>query len=1136
LLCYRCGSHVQDGAEKCWNCGTVLSSKKGQERPSTQELRAQQRTGSRMFGVVYKIGDLIANRYRVKDIVGSGGAGVVYRARDQEIDVDVAVKVINAKLVQTSDEQRLFSRQTKIARKLSHQNVVRLYDEGRDEQRPYSTMQFLEGLSLRKIIDLRKEKKQTFALTEVEPIFNQLCQALDYAHKTTFHGNLKPDNVIVLPDLLKVTDFALLRGLPRKPFLAIQKSRGVNFRYLAPEVRLEVPDLEKSIDIYSLGVILAEMLTGTVYDEAKAELLTLAGSGLEPGVLSVLKRCLARAPKDRYHTAKDLYEDIRAAMTKGGNGRRPMPPPPPEQHPANAAEAPTQRLDITKHGARPVPEPPEVEGEAEAPRPAPVEVAASLALDEEPPVRREGTASFEIDDDMIEGFEAHKGEGRGPKAAPPPVPAPEPVAPSDLVAAAPVPEDDLQDDPNPAVSMDEEEETQAILEPEPAVARAAAEAATIDAVDLAMDEISNSAIELIADPRATNVLRVDRDRQKIEPTVSEPPSNGAGHQTLQPTPLPDSALPEPAFVSAVSRDATQHGRLDGDDLVEIPSQVPRSPTLAYGEKPANGSHGSVAAATERGHKKRPMTRPRMPTIQPSAIPLVSTVPAPVPSAQPASVRPQTMASAVGTIPPEAGLVATPPANNRPLYFTVATSVGAVVLALLIVLKVTCDQQTAATQQIAALTQQMQQMQNLAETARQNQQKLEAEAQAQGVEVAAATKAEEEAKANAEVESKAKAEAEAEARRRAEEAAKAEAAVKAAADAKAKAEAEAKAKDAKEKADVQRQAVEVAAAREAAAQAKADSERRRREEAQRLKDEKEQRAKEEAAAARKAEERAERLAEEQAKRRSAEDAAAAAAEERKRDEERRREEAKRKAEEAKAAEEAKKAEEAKEAKAAEEAKKAEAAKKDEGEDAEPGLAAATEGAAGQRCPRGMVLVPAGAFMMGSARNDPERNFGDQAYTSVEVAGFCMDYYEFPNGRGLAPKTGMNFKAALSACKKKGKRLCTEAEWEKACKGAAGTRYPYGNQWDPTRCNTEDEEGTDREVAKSGTFRKCYSGFKVFDLSGNVGEWTATEWGSGYVVKGGSSDRPGYDGRCAARKKKTSTSAAETLGFRCCSDPE
>ncbi len=1118
MLCYRCGSHVQDGAEKCWNCGTVLADRK-KDSPSTAELRARQRTGSRMFGVVYKIGDLIANRYRVKDIVGSGGAGVVYRARDQEIDVDVAVKVVNAKLVQTSDEQRLFSRQTKIARKLSHQNVVRIYDEGRDEQRPYFTMQFLEGLSMRKIIDLRKEKKQTFALNEIEPIFNQLCQALDYAHKTTFHGNMKPDNVIVLPDLLKITDFALLRGLPRKPFLAIQKSRGTNFRYLAPEVRLEVPDLEKSVDIYSLGVILCEMLTGLVYDEAKAEALTAAGSGLDPSVMRMLKRSVSRAPKDRYRTARDLYEDIRSSMSKNAAGRRNMPPPPPEQHPAHAAEAPTQRLDITKHGASPVDENNSAAAD-KGPKAAAVEVSTHVDLGDEaedtPP--REATASFEIDDDMIEASEAHKSQRTAgkrpqpdpdPKAAsksippPVPVPVPEPEPKEAELGASPAVEDDgLQDDPDGSGDMDEEEPTIAAMEPEPELAAAAI-------LPPGLEEISSSSIELIADPSATNLMRVDREKSQVEPVVVAPPpepvseqgSNGAEHQTVQPTPLPDSAIPEPAFASIVSQDQTQHGRLDGPEP-DLPSEPAPAPV-----------------AESRTPKKRPMTRPRMATVQPTPMPVVSTMPGGA-----ASARPQTMpaAAGLGTIPPATAPVAPPP-NNRPLYFTVAAAIGTVLLALLVVLKVSCDQREASDKQIAALEQRMTQMQGVAKTARSNQQKLEGEAEAQGKEAQAAQKAEDEAKAAAEAEKQKKAEAEAEAARVAAEAQKARAAAEAA-DAQGRAEAEKKAEAAKLRAQESRAAAEAAAAREAAANKRAEAQRARRETAQRKKEEKEQRAREEAAAARKAEARAERLAEERRLRREAEDSAAedrAAAAAKKREAEQARAEAekRRKAEAAAAAAAA--------AKKAAEAEKAAEAK---------AMTARNDAPATQTCPKGMVMVPGGAFMMGSARNDPERNFGDQSYSSVDVGSFCVDYYEYPNGRGLTPKAKVSYNSASSRCKRKGKRLCTEPEWEKACKGKAGTRYPYGNQWDPARCNTEDDEGSDREVAKSGTFRRCYSGFKVFDMSGNVAEWTSTKWGSGHVVKGGASDRPGYDGRCAARKKKKSGASQEGLGFRCCADPK
>jgi formylglycine-generating enzyme required for sulfatase activity len=185
---------------------------------------------------------------------------------------------------------------------------------------------------------------------------------------------------------------------------------------------------------------------------------------------------------------------------------------------------------------------------------------------------------------------------------------------------------------------------------------------------------------------------------------------------------------------------------------------------------------------------------------------------------------------------------------------------------------------------------------------------------------------------------------------------------------------------------------------------------------------------------------------------------------------------------------------------------------------------------------MKLVEAGSFMIGAARNDPERNFGDQDQRSVEVGAFCIDYYEYPNGRGRTPVAGATWAAANARCKRRGKRLCTEEEWEKACKGPSGRRYPYGASWDASRCNTEDAEGADREVAGSGTFRRCRSGYNVFDLGGNVAEWTSTKRGSGYVVKGGSSDRPGYDSRCAARKTRSPGSRRDNIGFRCCADPK
>ena len=1144
MLCYRCGSHVQDGAEKCWNCGTQLAATKRQGA-SASELRNAQRTGSRVFGVVFKIGDLIANRYRVKDIAGSGGAGVVYRAHDQEIDVDVAVKVINAKLVQTADEQRLFSRQTKIAKKLSHQNVVRLYDEGRDDQRPYFTMQFLEGLSLRKIIDLRKEKKQTFALPEVEPIFNQLCQALDYAHRTTFHGNMKPDNVIVLPDLLKVTDFALLRGLPRKPFLAIQKSRGHNFRYLAPEVRLEVQDLEKSVDIYSLGVILSEMLTGVVYDDAKPEQLNIAVAGLDTGVLSVVRRAVARAPKDRYVSAAELYDDLRKCLTKGGvKSARPLGP---QEHPANAAEAPTQRLDITKHGPRPIAEPeapaaaPEAEERRRDARPTPVEVAASLSLGETQ--GRETTGTFDvIDDDMIESAApaAHKSGAQAPLR---------PEAPELRAQAEPAPTRDLGAEPPLAASEaapvpppadEEDEETQAILEPEPLPA-------TGEVVPEILEEISNSAIELIADPRATNVVFVEREGDPGQPAEER-------NRTLQPVPLPDSAIPEPAFAQA---EATRQGRLDlgveptdaqketlleiggGVQAVVAPASsagkkgfsrperphIPRSPTLAM--DPAEAANGATPPS-QTPKRERPMTRPRMPTF--AAAPMPSILPdaaavggasgvyrAPEASFGIQQPRPDPTSPGVTAIP----IPPPAPPSNRGMYMTIGFSAAAVFLAVVLVVIVISQQQKAHSAQMEDLRNQILMMNTQASTARQAEKAASEDAERAGARAAEAARAVEEAEREAKLSQERKALAEAEAKRREDEARKLEETARASADERGRKEAERQAAVAVKAAEEQRRAADEAARKEREQQQRADAERKKKDAEEQARRNAERLAEQERESARKAEERAQRLAEQQARVAADREAKAETDARRKEAEARRREEeaARRKEAEAKKREDAERlADERRQA----EAKKTESA----------ALAAAA--AAEPSCPKGMQMIPAGAFMAGSPRNDPERDFGDKDYESVDLPAFCVDYYEYPNGRGRPPAGKGSYKSAEQTCKKAGKRLCSEHEWEKACKGRAGTRYPYGNQWDPTACNTEDDEGNDRAVEKSGTFKKCRSDFNVYDLAGNVAEWTSTVEGSNYVVKGGSADRPGYDSRCAARKKKKATEVSEILGFRCCAN--
>jgi formylglycine-generating enzyme required for sulfatase activity len=175
-----------------------------------------------------------------------------------------------------------------------------------------------------------------------------------------------------------------------------------------------------------------------------------------------------------------------------------------------------------------------------------------------------------------------------------------------------------------------------------------------------------------------------------------------------------------------------------------------------------------------------------------------------------------------------------------------------------------------------------------------------------------------------------------------------------------------------------------------------------------------------------------------------------------------------------------------------------------------------------CPRGMIYIPGGTAWIGSAPNDPMRNFGELTLHKEEVQPFCIDRYEYPNAPGREPRTGVTWGMARRLCRKRGNR-----------------RFPYGNTWNAERCNTEDAAGNDRSVGAAGAFKGCRSPFGVRDMSGNVSEWTATRYKSGAAArthKGGSATRPNWASRCATRSSLSPGARKDDLGFRCCTEPK
>jgi hypothetical protein len=142
-------------------------------------------------------------------------------------------------------------------------------------------------------------------------------------------------------------------------------------------------------------------------------------------------------------------------------------------------------------------------------------------------------------------------------------------------------------------------------------------------------------------------------------------------------------------------------------------------------------------------------------------------------------------------------------------------------------------------------------------------------------------------------------------------------------------------------------------------------------------------------------------------------------------------------------------------------------------------------------------------------------------------FCIDQYEYPGGRTI-PRTMIAQGDAAQICAGRGLRLCSDSEWEQACRGPSGASYPYGQHYDGQRCNTGGKS-TPQPIVPGGTMAHCRSAAGAYDMSGNVSEWTAS--GS---VRGGSSATSAYTSRCSHCVRSVDPAGGADVGFRCCGD--
>src|SRR5215471_3747423 len=272
-----------------------------------------------------------AGRYEIQGELGRGAMGVVYKAVDPVIGRTVAVKTLRLSEEGTglsrSELLNRFQTEARAAGLLTHPNIVVVFDAGEENGLYYITMELVEGKSLQALLD----SGQAFPLARVLRIMEQTCSALQFAHERSIvHRDIKPANLMLTADdTVKVTDFGTAKILQ---FGTVQQTTHVmgTPSYMSPE-QVKGRPVDGRSDIFSLGVMLYEMLTGekpfpgqsittVIYKIVNEDPIPprQLNPSLHPGLSDIVMRALAKDPDQRYQTCRELLEDLRNYRAAGG--------------------------------------------------------------------------------------------------------------------------------------------------------------------------------------------------------------------------------------------------------------------------------------------------------------------------------------------------------------------------------------------------------------------------------------------------------------------------------------------------------------------------------------------------------------------------------------------------------------------------------------------------------------------------------------------------------------------------------------------------------------------------------------------------------------------------------------------------
>ena len=324
MKCGNCQAVLTAGAKHCSVCGKAAaqdeftpSAVSDGDFGSMQTIgEAQTAQPRRTEQKRLEVGEIFAGRYRITQLIGRGGMGIVYRAVDTLTEKDVALKLIRADRLAGADAVKRLIREGVTSRDIRHPNVIAVYDVGEVDGQPFMSMEFVAGRSLR-TFNLEHIQGEECSTKTASNIIREILSGLEAAHRLgVIHRDLKPENVMLLSEpseagvQLKLLDF----GIARAPNSGDTGSTGIGTRgYMAPE-QLTAPDAaQASADLYSLSVIFYELLVGVVpltYWQPPS-----GGRADVPIALDqLIQKGLSSSPRKRYQNVAEYRDALEAAM------------------------------------------------------------------------------------------------------------------------------------------------------------------------------------------------------------------------------------------------------------------------------------------------------------------------------------------------------------------------------------------------------------------------------------------------------------------------------------------------------------------------------------------------------------------------------------------------------------------------------------------------------------------------------------------------------------------------------------------------------------------------------------------------------------------------------------------------------